>query len=108
MTAPKPNTTNSELDEILQNLCNEVYGHGVAAKNYGVFVGGEPMKGAKARIEALIASKVEEARIDELNTLGYETAKNDWHKGRASKMWIYIADRLKTLKGENDERDYQG
>lgn len=60
---PKPNTTNSELDEILETLYSVGFEVG-RAKVLGNATGTLASDGiwnAKARLEALIASKVEEA-----------------------------------------------
>lgn len=48
-------------------------------------------------ITPYLTQELDSARLDELNKLGFETAKNDWHKGKASKMWMYVAERMAQL-----------
>lgn len=56
---------------------------------------------AEAEIQALIDQEVKKARIDELNELNYQIAKNSWHKENAYKMYPYILDRIAELEKDN-------
>lgn len=55
----------------------------------------------KARLQTLIDQEVKKARIDELNELNYQIAKNSWHKENAYKMYPYILDRIAELEKDN-------
>jgi len=52
-------------------------------------------------LSALIDQEVKKARIDELNELNYQIAKNSWHKENAYKMYPYILDRIAELEKDN-------
>jgi molybdopterin synthase catalytic subunit len=55
----------------------------------------------KAKLQTLIDQEVKKARIDELNELNYQIAKNSWHKENAYKMYPYILDRIAELEKDN-------
>ena len=48
-----------------------------------------------------LLTRVKKARIDELNELNYQIAKNSWHKENAYKMYPYILDRIAELEKDN-------
>ncbi|HMS92488.1 MAG TPA: hypothetical protein PKC05_03265 [Candidatus Saccharibacteria bacterium] len=59
------------------------------------------LPGYEEALLALIDQEVKKARIDELNELNYQIAKNSWHKENAYKMYPYILDRIAELEKDN-------
>ena len=58
---------------------------------------------ATEAIFALLKRQDRYARADELNTLSYMNARNDWHNDSAYKLWEYVAGRQAELKSKNEE-----